>query len=270
MPFDPNFPFVPADPSQWWRTRALPRIIVQPNAPPNAASGNPAGLDGIDDWLSPGQAPSPTDLPNDWILPGTAGTDASYPDDWIYPDNRNALAPPAPSPQPGAIPAISNRPAPPPDPFAAYWSLIPASRVGALAWAAPIFPNSFGQFPSTTPAPPPLAVPSIPTGGLLGGIPKMLAAQAAANDPWANGILGGIPKMLATSVSPSPLSAAGSRGILGALANLQPAPSDAQADASYLLGPRPYRPPDPIGYQGGRPSYAYLRNDLRSLAGPGA
>jgi hypothetical protein len=265
MPFDPNYPFVPGDPSQWWRTRALPRIIVQPNAPPNAASGNPAGSDGIDDWFVPGQAPSPTDLPNDWILPGTAGTDASYPDDWIYPDNQNAPTP-APGPQPAATPAIPNRPAPPPDPFAAYWSLIPASRVGALAWAPPIFPNSFGQFPSTTPAPPPLSVPRFPIGGLLGGIPKMLAAQAAANDPWANGILGGIPKMVA--VSASPLSAAGSRGILGGLANLQSAPSDAQADASYLPGSRPFLPLDPIGYQGGDPSYAYLRNDLRSRAGP--
>jgi hypothetical protein len=164
MPFDPNFPFMPGDPAHWWRTRALPRIIVQPNAPPNAASGNPAGSDGIDDWFVPGQSPGR-------IAPWSPGTDHFFPDDWIYPDNRNAPnsaaapspAPPTPSPQPDAAnPAISNRPAPPPDPFAAYWSLIPASRVGALAWAPPIFPNSFGQFPSTTPAPPPLSLPVDP------------------------------------------------------------------------------------------------------------
>jgi hypothetical protein len=96
----------------------------------------------------------------------------------------------------------------------------------------------------------------------------MLAAQAAANDPWANGILGRIPKMLAASAPPSPLSAAGSRGILGALANLQPAPSAAPADAAYLPGWRPFLPPDPIGYQGGNPSYSYLRNDLPTRTGP--
>jgi len=245
MPFDPNSPFVPADPSQWWQTRALPRIVVRPNAPLNGASGNPASSDGINDWFVPGQVSSPTDLPNDWIVPGTAPTDASYPDDWIYPNNQSAPAPPTA----GASPAISNRPAPPPDPFAAYWSLILASRVGALAWAPPIFPssnpfspqnipaspwvtppifpNAFGQSPSTTPTRPPPNVPTFPTGGLLGGIPKMLAAPASL------------------------LLAAGSRGILGALANLQPAPSDAPADTAYWPGSRWFLSPDPIGYQGG-------------------
>ncbi len=342
MPFDPDFPFAPADPWQWWRTLTLPRIIVQPNAPANGASGNPAGSDGIDDWIVPGQAPSRTDYPDDWIVPGRAGTDASYPDDWIYPDNRNAptpaaapsTAPPAPSPQPNAAnPAISNRPAPPPDPFAAYWSLIPASRVGAMAWAPPIFPNSFGQFLLTAPAPVPLNVPPIPAGGLLGGIARMLAAQARANDPWdaaANGILGGIAKMLAASAAangPSDVGAQGLPGAIaklpeanslfpyqprlpdvgngppdaadalrtvqatangltdpgvppgspersfasfipGALANLQPATSNAQADASYLPGSRPFLSPDPIGYLGGGPLYAFLRNDLLNRAEP--
>jgi hypothetical protein len=72
MPFDPNFPFMPGDPAQWWRTRALPRIIVQPNAPPNAASGNPAGSDGIDDWFMPGQSPGR-------IAPWSPGTDHFFP-----------------------------------------------------------------------------------------------------------------------------------------------------------------------------------------------
>jgi hypothetical protein len=94
MPLDPNFPFAPA------------------------------GADGIDDWFVPGQAANPTRQPNNWIAPWSAQTDASYPDDWIYPDNRNPPAPsPAPSaprPQPNALnAAISNRPALPPDPFAA-------------------------------------------------------------------------------------------------------------------------------------------------------
>jgi hypothetical protein len=53
MPFDPDFPFAPANPSQWWQTRALPHILVQPNAPANEGSTNPADSDGIDDWFVP-------------------------------------------------------------------------------------------------------------------------------------------------------------------------------------------------------------------------
>jgi hypothetical protein len=32
MPFDPENPFVTADPSEWLRIRALPHIIVHPKA----------------------------------------------------------------------------------------------------------------------------------------------------------------------------------------------------------------------------------------------
>jgi hypothetical protein len=193
MPFDPNSPFAP---------------------------GDLAGSDGIDDWFVPRQAANPIDYPNDWFVPGSAQTDTPHPDDWIYPDGRNAPAPAttpaAPSPQSIANPAISNRAAPPPDPLAAYWSLIPASRAGAMAWhppiflppnplspenipasawvtPPPIFPNSVGQFPSTAKAPPDLP-PDVGANGLLGGIGKMLAERARANDPWhaaANGMLGG-------------------------------------------------------------------------------
>jgi hypothetical protein len=299
MPFDPNFPFDPADPSQWWRTRILPRNFVQPSAPSNGALGNPAGTDGMDDWIAPRQAPIPTDHPNNWPAPWSAETDALFPDDWIYPDSRSLTPAAAPStastapspPSTAANPATSNRPAPRFDPFAAYWSQIPASRAGALAWAPPIFlsadpsspqnipasvwgtsppifPNPFGQFPLAANAPPGFP-PGIGTGGILGGIPKMIAAQAKANDPWeaaANGILGGIPKMIAASTSSDPVSLAASRGLFGSLANLQPAASTPQADASYLPDSQPFLSPDPIRYQGG-PSYAYLRNDRLNLAG---
>jgi hypothetical protein len=44
MPIDPDSPFAPADPSQGWQTRGLPRIIVHPEPPPNAPDP-----DGIDD-----------------------------------------------------------------------------------------------------------------------------------------------------------------------------------------------------------------------------
>jgi hypothetical protein len=101
----------------------------------------PAGADRIDDWIVPGPAPSPTGHPNDWITPWSAETDASFPDDWIYPDNRNlptpaaapSTVPLAPSPQPNAAnPAISNRPAPPPDPLAAYWDRRAFNQAGRV------------------------------------------------------------------------------------------------------------------------------------------
>jgi hypothetical protein len=285
MPFDPNSPFGPADLSQWWRSLTLPR--VQSNAPPNSTSGNPAASDGIDDWFVPAPAPSPAELPNDWIAPWSAETDASYPDDWIYPNSPNTptapgTTPPAPSPQPSvANPAISNRPAPPPDPFAAYWALIPASRVGAMAWHPPIFPNSLGQFPLPTPAPRDVW-PTVGEYGLLGGVGRMLAERAAAsrdpaangllgavgrmvaareqaNDPWAaaaNGILGGIAKM---TPAPAPTSAPpidAAQGLLDPLVNLQPATPNGQADASYAPDSRAFISPAPTRYQGGRPFYA--------------
>jgi hypothetical protein len=88
MPFDPDSPFGPADPSQWWQSGVLPRVIVHPKPPPNA----PAFDNGIDDWFVPAQAQKCTDLP-----PWSPETDASYPDDWIYPDDRNAPTPARPA-----------------------------------------------------------------------------------------------------------------------------------------------------------------------------
>jgi hypothetical protein len=55
---------------------------------------------------------------------------------------------PAPNAQPNlGNPGRSNPPAARPDPLAAYWSLIPASRPGATAWQPPIFlpPNPFSH-----------------------------------------------------------------------------------------------------------------------------
>jgi len=243
-------------------------------------SRRPNALDpeGIDDWFVPAQAQT-TDNQDNRSAPWTPETDAFFPNDWIYPDSWNAPitaaaprpAPPAPGPQPNAPnPAVSNRPVPPRDLYAAYWSQIPASRLTALAWAPPVFPSSdpfslqstlaspwltppplspdsFGPAPSSTLAPGPAGY------GMLGGIPKMMAEQAAANDAWhvaANGMLGGIPKMAA---SPASLSSAGSYGLLGALKNLQPAPSNAQAAPSYLLDPRPVTLPDPVPLQDDSP-----------------
>jgi hypothetical protein len=213
MPFDPNYPFDPTDPSQWWQLRNLPRTLVQPNAPPpNGASGNAAESDGIDDWFAP--------------------EDDGFPNDWVSPDNNNApapaaaprTAPTAPSPPSNAAsPATSNRRAARFDPYEAFWSQIPASRAGAFAWAPPIFlsPDSFSpqNIPSSAWGTPPTfsnplaqflpatnALPSLPldfgTGGILGGIGRMIAEQAKANDPQEvakNGILGDIAKLSAAS-----------------------------------------------------------------------
>ena len=210
MPSYPNFPFVPA------------------------------GSDGIDDQDG---------LPNDWFVPADPG--AVAPNNANLPAPAAAPNPPVPSPQPSAAPlGPSNQPVPPrPDPFAAFWALIPASRVGALAWAPPIFPssnpfafqnipappppfslNSPRQFPSAGPAPFD-DVPPAAANGLFGStIGRMLAARAKPYDPFeaaANGMWGGIAKMIAANAAPDP----GARGFLGSLADL-PVPPSAQA-ASY-------------------------------------
>jgi hypothetical protein len=78
MPFDPENPFAPADPSQWLPTRAPLRITVHPKPPPS---------DGIDE--SDGG-------PNDWFVPGNAPADP-FPDDWFVP-------PPSATPNTGQFP----------------------------------------------------------------------------------------------------------------------------------------------------------------------
>jgi hypothetical protein len=239
MPYDPAFP--PDDPWQWWRTHAQPRFL-QPNAPANGASGDPAGADGIDDWFVPGQPPKPAAFPG--TAPAIAESDG-YPNDWIYPNSWNAplaaapsVAPPAPSPPVGAFnPGISNQPLPPTDPFAAYWSLIPASRAGAMAWAPPVFlpPNPFAHenIPASkwvTPLPiflnsPGQSPPPVPA-------PRDLPPSAAAD-----GLLGGIGKMLAAS-RPSNISAFDMPSLLGEIAKLSPpsAPADSLPFPGNLLG----------------------------------
>jgi hypothetical protein len=216
----------------------------------------PADSDGIDDQDG---------LPNDWFVPANPGA--------VGPNNLNMPAPnsPVPNPQPSAAPlGPSNQPAPPrPDPFQAFWALIPASRVGALAWAPPIFPSSNPFASQNIPAPPPpfslnsraLLPPAGPTqfddlppaaaNGLFGNsIGRMLAARAKPYDPFeaaANGMWGGIAKMIAANAAPDPAS----RGFLGSLADL-PVPPSTQA-ASYAPYSGPFLPLDPAGIQAGSP-----------------
>jgi hypothetical protein len=275
MPFDPSSPFDPSDPWQWWQTYILPHL-VQPNAPPNAG---------------PGQAPNPTSLPNGSPIPQGALEDDGFPNDWIYPDGQNAPAPApptaSPAPTPQSNPAASNQAPARFDPYAAYWAQVPASRVGAMAWHPPIFlsPDSFApqNTPSSARGGPPArfanplaqflpaasALPTLPpdfgTGGILGGIAKLAAEQARANDPWQagpGGILGGIAKLAATYAAAYPAS----RGLFGSLANLQSTDSNGPTDAQSALGSQPFLPPNPREAQGGS-SYAYPRSDLPNRAG---
>jgi hypothetical protein len=68
MPFDPEDAFVPADPSQWLRTRALPHIIVHSKPPPGAPADNSPDSDGIDDWFVPDA------FRDDWFVPAPTAT----------------------------------------------------------------------------------------------------------------------------------------------------------------------------------------------------
>jgi hypothetical protein len=218
MAIDPQSPFMPADPSWWWQTRALPRIVVHPK-PPNAASDGSAGAGGIDDWFVPGQAPGAADGPDDWFVPTAARAD-TYPDDWFVPvpaATQNA-GPPPPNAQSSLGNPIQSASGAP-DPLAAHWPLIPASRAGAMAWQPPIFlpPNPFshenipaskwvtpppiflnspGQ--SAFPAPAPPATPRLDAGyGLLGALANLTESNAPRS------------------------------GLLDALANLPPGDTDA-------------------------------------------
>jgi hypothetical protein len=106
---------------------------------------------GLDDWFVPSRPPGDADGPDDWFVPAPAAS---------------ATAQPALSTPPGtADPALTARPAPHPDPLAAFWSLIPSSK-----WVTPppIFADVFGRFPLPPAAPPP--TPRLNAGyGLLGG-----------------------------------------------------------------------------------------------------
>jgi hypothetical protein len=215
MPFDSEDQFAPADPAEWARTRTIPRIIVHPKQPLP---------EGIDNWLDPGT--DPDGGPNDWFVPGSAPAD---------PFLNNWFGPP-PTTMPSTYPAVR------PDPFAAYWSQIPASRVGALAWAPPYLPpsgpssnNNFAAPPPRTPtlgldwSPNPApATPPLLSGGIFGG----LGALGTPPPPPASAFARPYPRLptLGLDWSPGPAPATPplkSGGILGGIAALgtpSPAP----------------------------------------------
>jgi hypothetical protein len=226
MPYGP--PFVPTDPAQ--RPPSLTRARL-------ASDGYP------DDWVP---------------VPGGDG----YPDDWIaLPSPAPSTPQPARSPQPiSASPTVSNRPAPPLDPFSDYWSRIPASSLTQFAWKPPIFPDSLGRYPLAAPAR--VTMPQIDLSrGMLGGLAHLLRAPAIPPP----GLLGG----LLQSAPPGP--PASQFGLFGSLvrgASEQPpspfgglarlssvAPSSIDAPSAPFpndgwIGPAPgvFPYPDPPGW----------------------
>jgi hypothetical protein len=151
---------------------------------------------GPDDWF----VPASDGYPDDWFVPESDG----YPDDWFVPASAAGTTQPPPNSQPGtANPALTTQPAPRPDPFAAFWASIPASRAGAMAWHPPIFLNSPGQSPR--PAPAPLDAPWLgPTRGPLG----TLVTLPGPNGPRYR-LLGGIPTPVSASQTTLPSFQAG-------------------------------------------------------------
>jgi hypothetical protein len=225
---------------------------------PNSPASNVPEDDGFpNDWF----VPEADGYPNDWFVPEADG----YPSDWFVPDSRNVPAPTAApsttplaaSPQPDPA---STRPAARFDPYAAFWSQVPASRVGAMAWHPPIFlsPDSFSS--QDTPALARGGPPARFANPLAQYLPAASVLPTLPPDLPAGGILGGIPK-LAAAYSPSDqVSIAASRGLFGSLANSQPAASNAAA-ASILPMSWQYLSPDSIVDRGGN-SYAIPRNNV--------
>jgi hypothetical protein len=205
---------------------ALPHIIVHPKSP-NAPPDNPADADGPDDWF----VPMADGYPDDWFIPAPPATPG--PAQFGPGAQSNAAAAP-----------VSNPPAVRPDPSAAYWSLIPASRAGAFAWHPPIFPNFAGQFPLPAPAYDP---PVLPVGGLFGGIGRKLAASV--NGPGIGYGLFGSPVKLRAANSDAPPSILGDTAPLPytaptfasnpALSSSYPPYLGGSAPPSYLADPAP-------------------------------
>jgi hypothetical protein len=215
MPFDPDDPFDPTDPAQWARIRAIPHITVHPKEFPD-----PPPSDGIDDWFVPPSSAAPgTGQPSSGAQLGSAGSGSFFPAGM------------------------------PPDPFAAFWSPIPASRIGAMAWDPPnlplFSPPPANNFPAPIPSWPPMLpgsrpltlgvdppswsspqppIPALPQGGFL----SSLATLGTSPQPtgWGHGFLSSL-----ATLGASPQPPGFGTGFLSSLATLgtsssaPPAPS---------------------------------------------
>jgi hypothetical protein len=86
-------------------------------------------------------------------VPPNTGGDDPYPDDWFIPETSSTPdgTPIVPQIQPDPARTNSSSPfalpnvpaAPRPNPFEAYFALMPASLAGAMAWHPPIFPQDW-------------------------------------------------------------------------------------------------------------------------------
>jgi hypothetical protein len=143
-----------------------------------------------------------------------------------------------------------------------------------VAWAPPIFPDAFGRFQLTPPAPAPRDLPLTTESGLLGGIARMLAEQATVGAPSDDGgydLLGAIAGLPVASVPNGAWSDVAAQGLLGGNAKLQELKTDTSvsplsplggalrsaADPSSLLldnSTNPQRPPPSIGSNGFGPA----------------
>ena len=290
MPFVSSNAFDPTDPVQWARIRALPHIVVRPNPVPDASPPD----DGIDDWFAPWQA---SDGPNNWIAPGSLRSDTSYPYDWFAPPP--SVAPNAGRLPSGAPPNVANSgtpyPAVPPDPVAAYWSSIPASRVGAMAWDPPnlpLFPpSSTNNFPaSTSPSPQPILPgswprtlgldsppwsspqwwpnPAIPKGGLLDGLATLGTGWPAGG----GGLLGGLANLGTQSASLPNLPKGGILDALATLGTPAPASPTSSLGGSFPGSAGPARPPMPSAldafFQGLGSGSRQVAQSIQSMSGP--
>jgi hypothetical protein len=163
---------------------------------------------GPDDWFVPGPTGGNDGYPDDWFVPEQAqGVQGDgYPNDWFVPASSALNTQQGVAGLGAASPATTNRPAQP-DPFAAYWARMPASRVGASLWQQPVIGNGAGAFSPVTASSlfgglatpqsagdevPPFAVPTSPqlangrsvtASSLFGGITPFKSETAAALPP---------------------------------------------------------------------------------------
>ena len=209
-----------------------PFLAVATDPPDTAHRPDEPSPDGIDDRVAPGKPRD--DGPDNSFVPGGPHDDG-YPRQFI----RAAAAWSADC-RATSFRRAAKRcqfrqllSAGAPGSFAAYWSLIPASRVGAMAWDPPnlpLFPPSpTNNFPTATPPfrppTPPASWP--PTSGL--GAPPWSSAQSR---PTPTIPKGGLLDALATLGTGWPPG-----GLLGALANLG-TPSDFDAEPAEGRNPR--------------------------------
>jgi hypothetical protein len=148
----------------------------------------------------------------------------------------------------------------------------PASRLTALAWEPPRFPDALGQFPLS--APPPRDIP-LPTTGLLGGLANPQPDTTNAPPSWS-GLLGDLApgannKSWSLLGSLDDLAWSPPANVSGGLDSYPGASRELAGPgrtAAHGLGLPSLASPDPIGDQPSGPLSFYLREDLQKRVDP--